>query len=79
MESINIVQLLLKSQNNLEWFSSHLNELLRDYDNKFVAIDNQNVIDSDDNFDALLKRLESKNIDPSDILIKFVSKIKIIL
>ena len=79
MENAEIVQLLLKSQNNLEWFGSHLNELMIKFENQFIAIDNQEVIAEDNNFDALLNKLKNKAIDPSNILIKFVSKIKSIL
>ena len=79
METVNVVELLKKSQRNLEWFGTHRDELIERFEDQFVAIDNEHVIEVDNDFDSLLQKLKSKNMDPSKVLIKFISKIKSIL
>ena len=79
MNDEDVVQLLLQGQNNLMWFNSNWNELVRDFNNKFIAIENKEVIESDTNLDSLLNKLRSKGVDSSETMIKFVSKIASIL
>lgn len=79
MEQVNIVQLLHRSQLNLAWFGSHFAELIKSFDNQFVAIDDEKIIANDSDFDVLLNKLKGANIDPADVLIEFVSRIKSIL
>jgi hypothetical protein len=43
---------------NLNWLNLNYEELLLDYKNKYVAVKDQNVIDSDFVFLNLLKRIE---------------------
>jgi len=45
----------------------------------FIAFHNQEVIDSDSNLNGLMQKLEEKHIDTSNILIRFISKVKSIL
>jgi hypothetical protein len=44
---------------NLNWIALHYQKLLLNHENRYVAVDNKNVIDSDPELKALLKRLES--------------------
>lgn len=79
MSDTEIVQMLIRGQNALKWFDLHLNELIDEYDEKFIAFQENEVIDSDSDLDNLMKKLEKKGINTSNLIIKFVSKIKFIL
>jgi len=72
-----IPQMILAGQEDLAWFESNINKLISKYNNKFIAFHNKKVIESDSDLDNLMKKL--KGVDTSNILIKFVSKIKSIL
>ena len=74
-----IVTMLKSGQNDLLWFDTNFNGLLEDYNEKFIAFRNHEVIDADSNLSKLMNRIISKNIDTSNIIVKFVSKIKFIL
>lgn len=72
-------ELLLKGQEDIEWYNAHFNELVRKFDNQFVAIENQGVVEADYNLDALFIKLTEKGLEPSETLVKFVSKAKVVL
>ena len=74
-----IVQMLISGQDDIIWFESNLSYLKSKYDNRFIAFHNKEVIESDTNLDNLLRKLHDKNVDTSNIFIKFISKIKSIL
>ncbi|MBI2650750.1 hypothetical protein HYX04_05585 [Candidatus Woesearchaeota archaeon] len=79
MTDAQIIKMLTKGQNDLKWFDLHLNELINEYNEKFIAFQEDNVIEFDSDLNKLMKKLENKNIDTSNLIIKFVSKIKFIL
>ncbi len=74
-----VIQMLISGQNDLSWFESNLSTLKSRYNNKFIAFHNKEVIDADSNVDNLVKKLEKRGIDTSNVFIKFVSKVKAIL
>jgi hypothetical protein len=79
MSETTILQMLETGQNDLSWFNSNLVSLLSKYNNMFIAFHNKQVIDADSNFETLMKKLESKGQNTSNLFIKFVSKIKTIM
>lgn len=79
MAEASVVQMLVAGRNDLAWFESDLDRLKSEYNNKFIAFRDGNVIDSDTDVDRLMKKLEEKSVDTSNIFIKFVSKVKAIL
>lgn len=79
MESQSIVQMLVSGQSDLEWFNSNLNSLISKFNNQFIAFKNKIVVDSDSDLNRLMLKLKEKNIDTSNIFIKFVSRVKFIL
>ena len=79
MNETPIVQMLVSGQNDMMWFESNLESLKSRYNNKFIAFGNREVIDADSTLDNLIKRLDERSIDTSNVFIKFVSKIKAIL
>jgi len=79
MSEARIVQMLLSGQRDLNWFEGNLDSLKNKYDNKFIAFHDEKVIDSDSDLDTLMAKLKHKCIDTSNLFIRFVSKVKIIL
>jgi len=79
METQNIVQMLISGRNDLEWFNSNLSSLISRFNNQFIAFKDESVLDSDSDLNNLMTKLKQKGIDTSNILIRFVSKIKSIL
>lgn len=79
MESQAITQMIMSGSKDLQWFDSNLNRLKKEYDNNFIAFHNERIIDADPNLESLIGKLKSRGINLSEVLIKFVSKIKAIL
>ncbi|MBI2652864.1 hypothetical protein HYX00_05340 [Candidatus Woesearchaeota archaeon] len=79
MSNVEIVQMLIKGQNDLEWFYSNLDRFKSEYNDMFVAFSNQEIIDTDSVLDNLISKLRKKGFDISTIFIEFVTKTKFIL
>jgi hypothetical protein len=79
MGNMPAVQMLLGGREDLEWFTSNKEDLLTQYDMKFVAFCDKKILDSDADLEKLLTRLKRKGIDTSRVLIEFVSKVRSIL
>ncbi len=79
MSDTEIVQMLIKGQNDLEWFYSNLDRFKSEYNDMFVAFSNQEIIDTDLVLDNLISKLRKKGFDISTIFIEFVTKTKFIL
>lgn len=74
-----IVGMLRQGQEDLRWYGQNLETLKSEYNNQFVAFNRKRIIESDERLDRLLKKLESKRVDRSTVLIEFVSKTRRIL
>jgi len=74
-----ITQMLVNGQDDLSWFESNLENLRLKYNNEFIAFHNKKILEHDSNLDSLMKKLESKNVNLSNIFIRFISKVKSIL
>ena len=59
---------------DFQWFLQSREKLLPKYENKWVAISNNKILDSDKNLTALVKRLKAKGLQPEQTLIQFLSK-----
>ena len=79
MADMQLVQMLKSGQEDLEWFDSNLNALLKDFNNMFIAFRNKKVIESDQDLNSLMEKLKEKDVDTSNVFVKFVSKVKYIL
>ncbi len=60
-----------KIRDNFEWFHSHHEILKEEYESQYVAIKDRKLLDSDNDLERLVKRLNIKNYDKS-IAIEFV-------
>lgn len=79
MSETEIVQMLINGHKDLEWFNENFERLKSKYNNMFIAFSNQDVIESDQNLQNLMGKLNKKKIDISNVFIEFVSDIKFIL
>ena len=79
METNTVVEMIVTGQKDLAWFESQKNELIEKFDNKFIAFQNKQVLESDVDVDKLVLKLQSKGLDTSQVLIRFVSKTKTLL
>lgn len=79
MADSQLIQMLKSGQNDLEWFDVNFNKLISQFNNQFIAFRNEEIIDSDIDLNKLMAKLKNKNVDTSNIFIKFVSRIKHIL
>jgi hypothetical protein len=55
-----------------EWLHSHYDELIEKFNQKYVAINNQQVIEHDNNLDKLKQKLQQQGIESTNILIEFI-------
>ena len=74
-----IVTMLKSGQDDLRWFDSNLDNLMKDFNNRFIAFRNKEVIEASEDLDRLISSLKEKGIDIPNVFIKFVSKVKHIL
>lgn len=57
---------------NLKWFDKNTEKLKRLYSNKYIAIFEEEVVDSNDEMEVLKKKLENNNYELDKVLIEFV-------
>jgi len=69
-----ILKLLESSNRDVEWFCSKYENLRKDNPDKFVAIDDQRVVEVSTTLNKLLVSLKKKKIDPSLVLVEFLPK-----
>lgn len=71
--------LLNKADIAIEFFRSHLDSITHDHNNEFVAIKEEEIVESGKSMEEVLTKLQKKGEDTSQLLIKFVSKNMFIL
>ena len=67
------LQLLNNLEEDLNWFQENLKSLQAEYEDKIIAIKEKKIIASAKNIKELLKILEEKEIDQSEVLIETIS------
>lgn len=80
-DQMNEIQVLLKFEESSKWFQSHIDDLRKNYENKFVAIKDKKVIGSSKDIEDIINRLEQKNEKPNEIIIELITpqNLKILL
>lgn len=73
IEKERIKRLYLESFDNSKWLIEHYQELTKEYNNKFVAVQNKKVIAVDVNPFKLLEKLKKMGVDISTVAIDFVT------
>ncbi len=66
---------------NVEWFQSHYEELKKQHNNEYVAIDNQRLIDHDPDLERLIERVRREHGDLGPVVIEYLTdkKLQLIL
>ncbi len=64
---------------SLKWFDKNKNKLRKSYANKYIAIFNKKVLDSDKKLDELRFRLKKGSIGLDNILIEFINPEELLL
>jgi hypothetical protein len=59
-------------ERDTEWLHGHYNELIEKFNQEYVAIKNQEIIEHDINPDELKQKLKGKGIEPKNILVEFI-------
>ncbi len=79
METENALRLLESAEKDAQWLDRNYSELLIKYPDHFVAIHDGTFVDASQKFEELMSKIESKKLNPAELMIEFVSKIKRIL
>jgi len=70
-----VIDLLNEVDADLVWFKDNMDSLKVSYDGMFVAISDRKVVDANRDVEKLLKALKSRNLNPGNMLIQFVSSL----
>ena len=71
--------LLKKVNKDADWLSAKFTELIRQYNNQFVAVKDQKIAAASKSHEELLKILEAQAINPQLTLIKYLTNEAIII
>ena len=73
------IQGLQELRKDSEYLRSAYDRLKTEFENQYVAIKNQSVIDHNSDIDQLIKSIRAKHLDPALILIEFLHPRDIVL
>ena len=74
-----VLELINRVESDLDWLDQNMPDLKKEYDQKFIAIKNKRVIAVGNFIEDVIKNLNLQNIDPSETLIYFISKLALVL
>jgi len=74
MEAEQILKGLEDFNQDMDWISKNLDRLREKYPNKYIAVMNLEVIESDSELQSLIQKLKEKGKSPSEIAIEFISE-----
>ena len=66
-----ILQDLREFRKSTSWISQNLAAIRKEYPDRYIAVYNREVIDADEDFDKLFRRVQKKH-DMSKVAIEFV-------
>ena len=72
--SENVAVALTDFNEDFQWFLRSREELLPEYEDRWVAVYSKTVLDSDENLTTLVQRLRAVGLQPEEILIQFLPK-----
>jgi len=73
------VQELLEFRKDSEYLQKAYDRLKKQFENQYVAIKNQDVVDHNTDIDKLIASIKAKNLDPASTLIEFFHPRNVIL
>lgn len=68
------IQRIEDYEEDTAWLFSNIKEMRKVYPNKFVAVKDRRVIDSDVTIGELLRKLKKKKEDPATLVVEFIPK-----
>jgi len=71
----NALEAIRREQANVEWINKSLPWLRQNYGDRYIAVQDQKVVDSDKNFEKLLARVR-KLPDPESVTIEYVTALE---
>jgi hypothetical protein len=63
-----------KFDENYKWFIENYEKIKKDFTDKIVAIDNNNIVESGDDIKSILNKLKQKYDDIRHIVIQYINK-----
>jgi hypothetical protein len=79
MSNLTVLKMLQSGYTDMTWFNENLVELKKEFNNSFVAVQNQSIVGSDKDLNMLMQKLKTKKVDLNTVFIEFVSNVKSIL
>ncbi len=73
------LKILEEFEKDSKWLADNYGKVKEKYVNKFIAVKNKQVIDNDDDFHKLIKRLRDKGEDLRRVVIEFVPPEDVVL
>jgi len=74
MDTDQILEGLKDFSRDMDWIYENQDQLRKEYPNKYVAVMNLKVIDSDPNLQNLIRKLKEKGKNPGEIPIEYISE-----
>ncbi len=71
------IEAIRRERENLEWITRSMGNLRKKYGDRFVAVKDRKIVDSDSDFEALFERIR-KLPDSEFVTIEFVSALELI-
>jgi hypothetical protein len=65
-----VEQLFKTSCDNLKWFEKNYDTLKKEYDNKWIVVENKKIVACDSKFDSIMKTM--KKFDSKTALVEYV-------
>jgi len=74
MDTDQILEGLKDFSRDMDWIYENQDQLRKEYPNKYVAVMNLKVIDSDPDLQNLIRKLKEKGKNPGEIPIEYISE-----
>ncbi|PIT84374.1 hypothetical protein COU37_03845 [Candidatus Micrarchaeota archaeon CG10_big_fil_rev_8_21_14_0_10_45_29] len=73
------IALLREMKKDAFWLDAHLYSLLKEHNDEFIAVKNEQLVAYGSDLDVVLSELKKIGLDTSKVLIRFISKNKFVL
>lgn len=68
------IQILNSAYENNEWIQSKIEDLRKEHENKFIAVENKELIAEDKDIKKIIKKIIKMKKNPAAITIEFINK-----
>ena len=74
MQDSKAKKLFEESNSQRRWFEKNYKDILKEYKDKFVAVVGEEIVDCDEDFDALVERVRTRFGKDTTHMIEYVSE-----